>query len=423
MLAHILTYLCLLFAGRDEVAFSGSSSVFIGPEETPPDVITLTKGKPQKGHLLRVDEHGVWLAQKSRIKHYELTDVVGMEGPRVIYPEYLEKMRAEFREPPNAERSTELGKWCQENGLVRDADLYFWRALLDQSNYAPAHEALGHKKKRGIFQIPVKGKGKMDFQELRKFRQSHFQDGWEFTTAHFNIKASCDLPDLLNACADLEQVYQAYYTNFQAIVGFWETREPMNVQVYPNRDEMPKLSGNVGAYFKPDTRTLYCYFKDGVAEDLVHEAVHAITHGSIREYARDEPAVPGWFWEGSANYFAKALTGNPGDRSFTPEQPDMELFEALQNHAKPDTIQRVMNYQPGDFMASTGQQLKYASSYALFFYLMNSGDEELLERFHTFMASVYDRKGSSTHFKKIIKIRNWDDFQDDWWDYVNKIKS
>ena len=146
MLAHILTYLCLLFAGRDEVAFSGSSSVFIGPEETPPDVITLTKGKPQKGHLLRVDEHGVWLAQKSRIKHYELTDVVGMEGPRVIYPEYLEKMRAEFREPPNAERSTELGKWCQENGLVRDADLYFWRALLDQSNYAPAHEALGHKK-------------------------------------------------------------------------------------------------------------------------------------------------------------------------------------------------------------------------------------------------------------------------------------
>lgn len=416
MLCQILTLLCLIAPIDVEITVGGD-------EEPPPDVIELAKGKPQEGIVLRIDEGGVWLAQKSRIRHYELTEVVGMSGPRVVYPEYLEKMRAEFREPPNAERSTEMGNWCLENGLVRDAEIYFWRALLDQTNYAPANEALGHKKKRGVYQIPVKGKGKMSFQELCEYRKADFKDGWEITTAHFNITAACDLSDLLNACADLELVYEAYYKNFQSIVGFWEMRQPMNVQIYANRDDMPTLSGNVGAYFKHNSRTLYCYFKDGVAEGLIHEAVHAVTHGSIREFARDEPSVPGWFWEGSADYFAKALTGNPGDRNFTPDQPDMELFEALQKHPKPDTIQRVMNYQAGDFMASTDQQLKYASSYALFFYMMNSGDEEQLEKFHTFMASIYDRKGSSTHFKKILEIRDWDDFQDDWWKYVNSIKS
>lgn len=419
MLAHILTCLCLSLA----TAAPWHTSATSGPEDPPPDVLTMAKGKAQKGVLLRMDENGVWLAQKSRIKHFELDEVVGMEGPRVVYPEYLEKLRAEFREPPNAERSTELGNWCVENGLVRDAQIFFWRALLDQSNYAPAHEALGHRKKRGIYQIPVKGKGKMDFQELREFRQSHFKNGWEFTTAHFNVQASCDLPDLLNACADLELVYESYYKSFQSIVGFWETRDPMNVQIYATRDDMPPISGNVGAYFKPDTRTLYCYFKDGVAEGLIHEAVHAVMHGSIREFARDEPAIPGWFWEGCANYFAKALTGNPGDRAFTPDQPDMELVEALLDHDRPDSIQRVMNYQAGDFMASTDQQLKYASSYALFFYLMNSGEEEMLEKFHTFIASVYERKGSSTHFKKIMQIRDWDDFQEEWWKFVEAMKS
>jgi hypothetical protein len=408
MLATLLTCACLVFAG--------------GGEDPPPDTIQLTKGKPIQGIVLRSDENGVWLAQKSRIKHFELTEVVSMSGPRVIYPEYLDKMRAEFREPPDAERSTAMGNWCRENGLLRDADIYFWRALLDDTNYGPAHEALGHRKNRGIYQIPVKGKGKMDFQELREYHGSHFQDGWQITTAHFDIQASCDLPDILNACADLEQMYQAYFQAFQSIVGFWEIRDPMRVQIYPTRDDMPPLSGTIGAYFKNDTRTLYCYFKDGVAEGLMHESVHAITHGSIREFARNDPAVPGWFWEGTANYFAKGMSGNPGDRTFIPNRPHMEFFETQREHDNPDSIQRVMNYQSSDFMASTGQKLKYAESYTLMYYLLNSDDPEMLEKCHTFIASVYERKGSSTHFKKIMGIRKWDDFQDDWWDYIQKVK-
>jgi uncharacterized protein DUF1570 len=390
-------------------------------DDPPLDKVQLTRGKPIQGVILRNDAGGVWLAQKSRIKHFPRKDVLSLEGPRVSYPVYLDKMRGEFNQSPDADRCVKLAQWCEEQGLIRDAELYYWRALLDNPSHEAANQALGHRKSKGRYRIKVKGEGKLSFSELQKHHQSEFKNGWELTTAHFDVKGSGSLADMLAACADLEQLYQAYFKAFQEVVGFWELQEPLTIYLYASRSAMPPLSSTTGGYFDISTRTVYAYFKDGVAENLIHEASHAVLYGSIREFARNDPAIPGWLYEGLANYMEKGFAGNPGDRTFLPKRAFTEFFETHATDDKPDRIQRVLNYRPSDFLASTNQVLKYAESYTLLFYLLNSEDGEILDGCHRFLASVYERKGSSTHFKNALEIRDWDAFEENWLHFVEQV--
>ncbi|MAW59551.1 MAG: hypothetical protein CMJ94_01805 [Planctomycetes bacterium] len=388
--------------------------------EVPEDVVHFAKGRPQEGVLVRNDSSGVWLAQKSKVRHYEVSEVVKVEGPRAAYPEYLERMRAEFNEQPDADRCVELAKWCEENGLTRDAQLYYWRALLDNPTHDAAHEGLGHRKSRGLYRIPVKGHGKLSVQELREVRASDFDDCWELTTMHFKVEAAGDLPDVLAACADLEMVYSAFFKEFQETVGFWDLREPLRVRIYPTLDDMPPASGTVEAYFHDSTRTVYTYFRDGVAQELVHEGIHAILYGAVREFARNDPATPGWLDEGIAEYMEHHLIGNPGDRKLVREPIHLPSLEAQLDHDRPDSIQRVLNYQKSDYYASTDQELKYAQSYSLFYFLIHSGDDDLRDGMNRFLASVFERKGSSSHFKDAMEIRDWDDFEERWIAYLEE---
>ena len=390
------------------------------PPEMPEDVVTLAKGRPAKGILLRNDSSGIWLGQKSKVKHYEVSEVVELTGPRASYPEYIEKMRAEFNEQPDAERCVAMAEWCKERGLVRDANLYYWRALLDNPTDDAAHEGLGHKKSRGVYRIPVKGHGKMSVTELREHRASEFDECWKLTTTHFDVEAAGDLPDVLAACADLEMVYLSFYQEFQETVGFWDLREPLRIRIYPTLDDMPPASGTVEAYFHTGTRTVYTYFRDGVARELVHEGVHAILYGAVREFARNDPATPGWLGEGIAEYMEHHLIGNPGDRTLVTSPIHLPSLETHLDHERPDSMQRVLNYQKSDYFASTGQDLKYAQSYGLVYYLLHSGDEELRDGMNRFLASVFERKGSSSHFKDAMKIRKWDDFEEDWIAYLEE---
>lgn len=390
------------------------------PPEMPEDIVHFSKGRPAKGILLRNDSSGIWLGQKSKVKHYEVAEVVEITGPRAAYPEYVEKMRAEFNEQPDAERCVAMAEWCKEQGLVRDAELYYWRALLDNPSYDAAHEGLGHKKSRGVYRIPVKGHGKMSVTEMREHRAADFDEAWHLTTTHFDVEAAGDLPDVLAACADLEMVYSAFYKEFQETVGFWDLREPLRIRIYPTLGDMPPASGTVDAYFHVSTRTVYTYFKDGVAQELVHEGIHAILYGAVREFARNDPSTPGWLDEGIAEYMEHHLIGNPGDRTLVVEPIHLPSLETQLDHDRPESIQRVLNLQKSDYFASTGQDLKYAQSYSLVYFLLHSGDDERRDGMNRFLASVFERKGSSSHFKDAMNIRNWDDFEESWIAYLQE---
>lgn len=387
--------------------------------DPPPDKVKIGSKKPVEGIILRHDSSGLWLAQKSRVRHYPAEDVIWAEGPRVAYAEYVERMRAEMSKAPDADRCVELAQWCEKVGLVDDAPQWYWRALLDDADHEAANQALGHKKSRGRYTIKIKGESKMSFRELREFHSAELKDGWEFTTSHFQVQAAGDLPDVLRACVDLELLYHAYYQRFQETVGFWEIQQPVKVRIYSSQGEMPPLTGNADAYFEPISRIVYCAYRDGIAQHLVHWSTYAILRQSIREFARDDPDVPGWFGMGLGSYLEKAFTGTPGDRSYDPTTVHEKSFEVHDQSDNTDSIQRVLNYELSDFYASTDQSLKYAQAYTLVHFLLHSGDDEIFDGSSRFLASIYQRKGSPSHFKDAMRLSGWDEFEQDWTDYVS----
>jgi hypothetical protein len=383
-------------------------------EDPPQDTVTLTRGKPLKGVILRHDAGGLWLAKKTRIKHYPLEEVVNTEGPRTVRQEYLKKLKTAFSEVPDADTSFALSQWCQKNELLREVNLHLWRALLIDPKHEAAHKALDHKRWRGLWRIPTQGRGKISLGDLREYRRTDFSHAWKFTTTHFDIRCAGDLPDLVRLCADLEFLYDAYYSTFQEIIGFWEAQQPILIHIYPDKASMPNLANTVDAYYHKASRTVHTYFHDGIAKELIHETTHALLAQSIREFARNDPAIPGWLNEGLAEYMEVSFAGSPGKPDYEAGRENPKHFEVHAKHKRADSIQRVLTYDSGEFMASTDQSLKYAQSYNLVQYLLHGAEEERKEGFLRFLQSVYERKGSSSHFKKALGLKDWDDFEEDW---------
>ena len=197
-------------------------------------------------------------------------------------------------------------------------------------------------------------------------------------------------------------------------MGFWEVREPIKVHIYPNEDSMPKLSNTVSAHFNPDTKIIHSFFRDGVAMDLVETATHALLNRTVREYSRNPPANPGWITKGLSIFMKTTFVGNPGSREFNPSLFNKGFFETQLKHDGQISIQRVLNYDAGDFTASTNQQFKFAQSYNLVSFFMQNEDEKKKDKFFRFLTSVYNRQSSSTHFKRKMEIKNWKDLEEEW---------
>ena len=391
-----------------------SIPLLLSGDDPPQDLVQLTHGKPIKGIILRHDAEGVWLAQKTRIKHYPLEKVKFLEGPRVSWAEYLTKLKENYSQAPDAEASFQLAEWCKKKGLVREVEMHYWQALLADTNHEAANKALGHKRYKGRWRIPVRGAVKLSLKDLREHRRKDFSDAWEFTTSHFDIRCAGDLPDLIRLSVDLEILYQTFFDLFQERVGFWEIREPIKIHIYPDIDSLPKLSSTVDAHFNPDTRIIHSFFRDGVAIGLIETATHALLNRTVREYSRNPPANPGWLVKGLSIYLRTTLVGSPGDRNYDPSLIDTTFIDVQLNHAGPISIQRVLNYDAGDFTASTNQQFKFAQSYNLILFLIQHEDETKVDKFFRFLVSVYNRKASSTHFKREMEIKHWKAFESEW---------
>jgi hypothetical protein len=54
---------------------------------------------------------------------------------------------------------------------------------------------------------------------------------------------------------------------------------------------------------------------------------------------------------------------------------------------------------------------------------LHSGDPETGDGMNRFLASVFERKGSSTHFKDALDIRDWDEFEARWTTYLSDARA
>ena len=387
--------------------------------DPPPDKIQFKDGGSVEGVILRVEEDELFVAHGTRIRSYPLDDVDLLEGPRVAFPEYVERLRKTFEEP-SAAACLELAEWCRQQGLLRDVDLQYWHTLTLDPENETAHTALGHFRRRGRWMVKVGNGGVIKWSDLAE-RRADFHDPWELTSAHFEVQAAGRLDEVVAACADLEQHYLAFFKTLQEPAGFYEVQAPIKVRLYPDRDSFPSQSSLLDAYFDRANRALYSYFIDGEGSRLTHEATHALLYYTARELGRKEPKLPGWIDEGLACYFEAALTGAPGARRFEPGRRDTERIEAHAHAEDPDGIVRVLNYDAGDFGASTGQARKYGQAYTLTYFLLHSSDPDRKEGFLRYIASVYQSQGSMSHFKNAMGVRDLDDLEEAWQDFVQRL--
>ncbi len=389
--------------------------------DPPPDTLVLDRGKKVTGVILKVTADEVVISQGSRTKSYPVSKVKSMTGPRVAYPEYLERLREHFAEPDaSAEEAAELAAWCAEQGLERDTEWLYLRALTLDPDHEGARDALGHKRRGDGWSVKVGNGGKTTWDKLLD-RRLKMKDAWELSTFHFDLKAAGELPDVLAAAAELEQVYAAWFELFQPTVGFHEVQAPIPVHLYPSHGDFPSQSNNLDAYFHRETRSLRSYFSDGVASRLQHEAVHAVIYYTAREWEKKEPKLPGWLEEGLATYLDSCLDGPPGAIVLDPEKLDEASFRDHHLAKKKDSLTRVLNYQTSDFGASTGQATKYAESYTLVHFLLHGADGERAEAFAKVLTLAYRGQGSMSHFKKALELRKLDQLEAEWEAYVEEL--
>lgn len=383
------------------------------------DVLTLENGREVRGRILRVSrlEEKVYLAQGTRVRTVALGDVQQMAGPRVAVREYVSHLRRIYSEPPAAEDCQRLARWCQDKGLPEDARIQFWQTLARDASDATAHEALGHRKVRGQWRMQVSGLGLRSYSEACELRRE-FSHAWELRTTHFELKAAGHAREVFDAATSLEVFYAAFFETFQDTVGFFEVGEPIKVHIYPDVGSYPNLTSNQAGYFDPTSRIVYCYFQDGEAHRLRHEVVHALLHYTARETDRTTPRIPGWLDEGLAVYMDASFTGGPAAPRFEPGLRDQALFDAVRDARDLDSLQRVLNLQTGDFQTSGSQELTYAEAYTLTYFLLHGGGAELREGFDRFLRSVYERKGSPSHFQNSLGIRDLDRLERRWLQYV-----
>lgn len=396
-------------------------ALFLAPllgGDPPPDVIELKRGRKVTGVILFVGPEEVRIADGSRRKTIRRSEIVSMTGPRLAWPEYVERLRRHFAAPEaTADQAVELAEWCAAQGLLRDTEFLYLRALSLDPDQEKARAALGHVRRGGDWVVKVGNGGRTTWRRLLE-RRLDMDEPWEFSTSHFDVEAAGPLPEILAAAAELEEVYEAFFRLFQAGVGFHEVLAPMEVRIYPDFDAFPALSNNLDSYFHRQTRILHTYLRDGRASRLQHEAVHELMYFTARELDRKEPSLPGWLEEGLADYLDSSLDGPPGSLRLEPGRINEELFRDHVTARKRDDLTRVLNYQTTDFGSSTGQRRRYAESYTLVQFLLHGAGGARAEGLHAFLASAYRGQGSMSHFKKVFEVRDLDDLDAEWQAWV-----
>ena len=120
-----------------------------------------------------------------------------------------------------------------------------------------------------------------------------------------------------------------------------------------------------------------------------------------------------------AVYMDSAMKGGPGAPEFVLGPHAPHYFDLLINEEKPHGIGRVLNLQTSDFLASSRLEQKYAESYTLTYFLMHSRNSDVERGFWNFLRSAYERKGSMSHFKNAMGVRDLDVIEEMWMDFVN----
>jgi hypothetical protein len=252
--------------------------------------------------------------------------------------------------------------------------------------------------------VPFQGSS-IPFEEVQK-RHADWGNAWELSSLHYDLRTDVPLGRALALLRDLEWFYLTFFAQYGEPLHLDDRPERLIAHVYRDRSKVPVPAGSVGAYFDQQARTLFSGFDGGRVEGfpyaIDHEATHQVFFHTLR-FRATGGTVPAWLDEGLAEYMRTIIArGKPGSEpKVEPGKRDEGRLRAARQ-GRDYRLERVLTFESNDFMATSGQEEKYAVSYALVWFLQNGDNGRWRPKFFDFAREAYAGKGQSSTFKKVM---------------------
>jgi len=373
-----------------------------GDGESVPDVVELKNGRSREGRVVYEDDLKLILLVKTRAQEIAREDIESVRAVRRELPRALDEIAVLKRGDLEAHHA--LARSLEERNLPREARLVDWMVLGFRPDDELANERLGHRRRRKSWTIPHSGRWYRleDRQELLE----DWGDAWEFESTHYRLRTNLPLQAAVEVTLDLERTYRSFYETFGPGLELWEVTEPMEAHVHADSASFPESLGAGRSYFSRSDRRLVVNASRVLSlRTMVHEATHGVMYFSAVRTRSGRGDLPGWLNEGIAEYVEASRTGSRGAIAFTPGRTNGGHLLTHATAKKPFRLNRVLNFQSNDFGGTSKTDLKYAQSYTLVQFCLHAEDGRYRAGFFDFLRGVYAGKGSSTHFKKAIGVR------------------
>lgn len=241
-----------------------------------------------------------------------------------------------------------LAEQAESVGLPEIAALQAYSVLLEDPNWDLAHRSLGHKKKKGRWQLTCQ-----DGTLLRAVGRDAFpvkKNGvLELRSPHYVVRSRGGLSRTLNAIFDLERLYVQWMKTFRGPLNPPEVLRPLAIEIYADRESMPGLSSKEwkAPYFDVQgDGKVFTFFPFEGAErpkNLFGLAIEQLLY--TLHNLKGDPKAPicrprvtnhrsaVWLEIGLGFWFHRRFLGEPGYASLT-EDPDPATVEPTPEEAK-----------------------------------------------------------------------------------------
>lgn len=317
----------------------------VGLEERglrPNDELRLVDGRVLVGHVVQLDPQAITLERGGRRERFLLPEVSELVSPLTLLEELADRDRAARASGD----SRELMRWCQGQGLEREARLAALRLLGSDWGDAEARAVYGGRPDDPRFRIH-NGRLRLEQADLRE--PSRRRERWSSTC--FEISSDAAPLVTVDAAFELQRAYGIWHQRYGALLAADHARELHQVWLCARAADLPKQSAGRPGYYDHATRRILASAQAPDLRGLLdHEVGHQLLWSAWR--SQDGTPPPAWLDEGLAERLACCCD---------PEGPRRRIALERLSAEGPPPLADLLGAQSADFSGSQGPWL-YAAA-------------------------------------------------------------
>ena len=393
----------------------------VGQAQEPPldEVHLQKKSKPLEGRIVHVDSNRIVLREKSRVREVDRVDVKEFTSIN----EELIAIMPELKQVTTALQTTgmeSLAKTCAERGLAGEARLVWWSILRLEPENEAAHLALGNRQARGNWQARLT-KRWWTMDKVRS-EEPKWRDGYELSTAHFDIRSNLPWFETVRAAVMAEEIYVGLYQSIGDQFGmYWPSRR---MTLHLHGDNSYGGGADLRATVDLDSRRTEFDFEEGFQPWLFARHLNELLLAeAFWEQGDGRANLPTWMLIGMEESMQAILGLGETASAVIRFNPDQDHGHNRAVHAaakKPYGVSRVLNFNDGDFR-NADNELQRAQAYTLFAYCMHGESKQYREGIMRYFQLALEGRGSISDFQNCLEFKNkraLKEFEEAWHTWV-----